>query len=394
MEQKLIYAAISGREAFDLLLSQDVQEFLSDPGKIVWDELKEYYGRDPSASLVDVALLESGLKRKHPKHIENFKQFLAEIPVPSPTNLLHEFLEVKKDVLRTRIQIALSRPGADTEATALFEQYAGIGTARSGGPDEQLWTGDRLLSVLDKRHTEGRIAVLPTVLNAQLDGGVRAGHHIVLFAPYEMGKSLFALNMAYGFCKQGLKVLYLENEDPEEDTARRFMVRATGLSFLDIDREPEKAKRILTERNFHTNFVLRGIAPGTLPEIDGLIRNIDPHVVIVNQIRNLDVKEASRVIQLEKAATAMRNFGKKYNKVMVSITQAGDSATGKAILQRGDIDFSNVGIPATADLIIGIGATEDDEANGFRVLSFTKNKISGNKSPIRCRFDTHLMRVS
>ena len=393
MEQKLIYAAISGREAFDLLLSQDVDSVLSDPGKIVWGELKDYYGRDPTAPLVDVEILSASLERKYPKHAANFKQFLATIPMPSEANLFHEFLEVKKDVLRTRIQMALSRPGADAEVAQLFEQFTNTASSDTR-VDEFLYTGDKLLSVIDKKSTEGRLGILPTVLNAQLDGGVRPGHHIVLFAPYEMGKSLFALNMAYGFCKQGLKVLYLENEDPEEDTARRFMIRATGMSRQEIDREPERAKAVMIERNLHTNFVLRGIAPGTLPEIETLIRNIDPSVVIVNQIRNLDMKESGRVLQLEKAATAMRNLGKKYNKVMVSITQAGDSATGKAILGRGDIDFSNVGIPATADLIIGIGATEDDEARGFRVLSFTKNKISGTKTPIRCRFDTTLMRVS
>jgi len=89
----------------------------------------------------------------------------------------------------------------------------------------------------------------------------------------------------------------------------------------------------------------------------------------------------------------MRKVGKKYNLVPISITQAGDSATGKSYLSRGDIDFSNVGIPGTADLLLGIGATEEMERGGERMISFVKNKISGNKIPLKVWFNQYLTRV-
>ena len=114
---------------------------------------------------------------------------------------------------------------------------------------------------------------------------------------------------------------------------------------------------------------------------------------MVDQIRNLEVGEKNYVRSLEKTAQGMRNFAKQYNLVSISITQAGDSADGKAVLSRGDIDNSNVGIPGTTDLMLGIGATFAQEFEGVRTLSFPKNKIGGAKSPLQVFFNTKNMRV-
>jgi len=96
-------------------------------------------------------------------------------------------------------------------------------------------------------------------------------------------------------------------------------------------------------------------------------------------------RDGNRVIQLEQAATFARNMAKKYNIVVISVTQAGDSASGKASLEMGDVDFSNTGIPAQADVMLGIGMTSDMESSGQRVFSLPKNKITGRHEswPVR-----------
>ena len=114
--------------------------------------------------------------------------------------------------------------------------------------------------------------------------------------------------------------------------------------------------------------------------------------MIVDQLRNLQVKADSRTNQLEAAATAMRNIGKECNVLMVSVTQAGDSGRDKLILDDGDIDFSNTGIPAQADLLIGIGVDPDHEARDLRVLSIIKNKIGGIEDHFPVRINRLLSR--
>ena len=101
----------------------------------------------------------------------------------------------------------------------------------------------------------------------------------------------------------------------------------------------------------------------------------------------------SRTQALEKAATEARNLARRRNIPVVSVTQAGDSASGRAILDRGDIDSSNVGIPGQADLMIGIGATGEMENQNMRTLSFPKNKLSGKHTPISVAIDPLLSKV-
>jgi hypothetical protein len=99
------------------------------------------------------------------------------------------------------------------------------------------------------------------------------------------------------------------------------------------------------------------------------------------------------VNQLEAAATAIRNIGKQANVLAVSVTQAGDSASDKLILDQGDVDFSNTGIPAQADLMVGIGVDAQHEAEGIRVFNLPKNKIGGVHEHFPVRIYTQLSRV-
>ena len=83
-------------------------------------------------------------------------------------------------------------------------------------------------------------------------------------------------------------------------------------------------------------------------------------------------------------------MGKRYNCVIVSITQAGDSADQKQVLGMGDIDWSNTGIQAAADLLIGIGTTDELERQGKRWITLCKNKVGGRHAsfPVKVDFET------
>jgi hypothetical protein len=59
----------------------------------------------------------------------------------------------------------------------------------------------------------------------------------------------------------------------------------------------------------------------------------------------------------------------------MSVTQAGDSADGKKFLEMGDVDYSNTGIPAACDVLLGIGADDSMIRLSERGISFPKNKV-------------------
>ncbi len=116
-------------------------------------------------------------------------------------------------------------------------------------------------------------------------------------------------------------------------------------------------------------------------------------MLVVDQLRNLRMREDNYVQKLEKAAAAVRQIGKKYDCLVLSATQAGDSATDKPVLDMGDVDSSNTGIPAQADVMVGISATPSDFEIDRRTISLPKNKRSGNHTPFGVKLDTAHSRI-
>jgi predicted ATP-dependent serine protease len=258
--------------------------------------------------------------------------------------------------------------------------------------DNQIMIAPDLAEIFEARKRENRISMTPKALNDQLEGGLLPGHHVVLYAVTDLGKTLFALDQARHFIDCGKTVLYVHNEDPFSDLIERFLVTLLGRDKWQIRKHYKKAQKVAEAKGWE-RMVWADLTPGTFPEIESLIRKHKPDILMVDQIKNLETGDKDGVVRLETAATSMRNLAKRHNIISISITQAGDSADGKAILGRGDIYGSNVGIPGTTDLMLGIGATTQQEIDGIRTLSFAKNKVSGNKSPIQVFFNTTTMRV-
>lgn len=392
IEIKLLSAAVQDRETFDQLEKYNIASDLSDQGQILWNSIKQYYNKDTSSTSVDRELLKNSISREVPKHESMFHQLIDNMSDVSIPNLLHEVIEQKRERNSLELTQALTANKDERVSELWSEREMLISGDLEASNTTQVVIAPDLTEVFKARSRENRLGVTPPQLDEALEGGFLRGHHCVLFAVTDLGKTLFSLDLARNFIMNGYKVLYVCNEDPLSDLLERFLVSLTGRDKWAVRRHPDKAQA-LAEKMGWRNMVWAELAPGTLGEIQSLIEDHKPDVLFVDQLRNLDVGENNFVRTLEKAAQGVRNFCKAYNLVAISITQAGDSADGKAVLGRGDIDNSNVGIPGTADLMLGIGATQEQEFNGVRTFSFPKNKVSGNKQPVLATFNTKIMRA-
>ena len=102
-------------------------------------------------------------------------------------------------------------------------------------------------------------------------------------------------------------------------------------------------------------------------------------IVFLDQIRNLSSNEDGMTRRLEHSAIVFRALVATHGLVGVAITQAGDrskthNADSPVWLSTGDVDSSRVGLPAQADLMLGIGGNADMIARGQRAISIVKNK--------------------
>jgi replicative DNA helicase len=206
-----------------------------------------------------------------------------------------------------------------------------------------------------------------------------------------MGKTALELTMACGFAKQGKVGIVFNNEERVERLRMRGLCCATGMTAKEVRADPDRAKALAREVGFH-NIIFISLSPGSPQQIEAFVDRYKAKWFIVDQLRNLNVKSDTKTNQLEEGAKSMRNIAKKFDAVAITITQAGDSAEGKAVLTMGDVDSSNTGIPGACDVLLGIGATEEQKRTGIRVLSLSKNKIGGVHDDFPVRFNPWLSR--
>lgn len=376
---------IKSREAYER-----VGGLLSDLGpqeQVILDGIKEYYERDPSVQSVDAELLGEAVARglPNPKHADTLRKVILGLASTecSPPNVVADFIAVRRKAVGDRLATALAAGKAADAVSQLLAEYQEWLDREDIDEDE----GDRPAVVAVAKPVKelvatrlspsGLIKVAPNSLNERLGGGLLRGHHLIVFARPEVGKTMVLINMACQFAKQGLKVLYCGNEDPVDDLIMRAVSRLSDRTRAAIMEAPEEAEQAAIQAGYD-KIVFAELAPGTPEDIEALVEEHRPDVVIIDQLRNLNVGEDNFVRALEKAASAVRNMGKRQNVLVVSATQAGDSASGKSVLDMGDVDNSNTGIPAQADVLLGVGMSPDDETRGVRVFSLCKNKPGNN----------------
>ena len=396
MEQKILAACLASREAYSTVAAHTDVSALSVEGKEVFALVEEYYDNDPEAKCVDREVLSNRVEGRfsNPKHVAKFKAILAGLPEDvSVENIRKDIVAFKRHEVGQKLAASLSIDPDSDEALNLMDSYMRL------VEEEDASEADVMQGVTFRHLFEGvlnpekLIPMYPPPLNNATDGGAMPGHHILVYGESDMGKSLFVIALMAFWARHGYKVLFLENEEPLEFTIARLGSCMTGLTKAEIRADMDRAYEIAVARGYN-NIVMKNVNPGTPREIEHLVRKYKPDILIYNQIRNMSINGDNRTGQLEKAATAMRTIAKKYEVLAVSVTQAGDSASGKLILERGDVDSSNVGIPGQCDLMIGLGANGEYLSRGHRMVTLAKNKLSpvqGVHFPVK--FNTILTRV-
>lgn len=403
MELPLLAASLRSRQDYDLISSyiNTKQATYSKPFQVVMAKIGDFYKRDANVSSVDTSILVAQIAEsiRNEKHVQRFSELIAEAiaSVGSDINVRACVLMAKQQEVGDKLAQALATDSGAERVDTLLEELRHLRSMTSLEELEDdgvtVYENVDLVSLIDSEFdSEGLIKIYPLSLNDRLEGGLRRQHHLTVFAPVEAGKTCFCVNASAGIARQGKRVLYGINEDRAEDIITRHVSNLSGMTRHQIRDDPKKAQALAMENGFE-NIIVVSMAPGTPNQMEDLIEKYSPEVMIVDQLRNLKMKADNRVNQLEAAATAVRNIGKKTNTLMISVTQASDSATGKLVLGTGDIDYSNVGIPAQADVLVGIGFDAAFEAEGLRSVSLPKNKRSGEHEHFPVRIIPHLSRM-
>lgn len=369
----------------------------TDKAQILYRKVVAYYEHDADAKAVDIGLLKSAVARDAPKHAKLFEQLIDELEPVSTPNLLREVVSVKLRNVSVKLSAALLQ-GQTPEIDALMEEYRlyAAGELSEGSEqDAELFFKTDLVDYIAKNSRSGKhIRLYPKSLNDAIGGkGPLPGHHIIIFATPEVGKTMFAINLAAGMIRAGEKVLYISNEEPTWDVVLRFLSRMTKQDKEWVEANLNKAQAIAKPKGYD-NLMVYGTARGTPKEITALVEKYKPDVVIADQMRNLQIPGTDgETSSIAGASRFMRSLGKKYGVLAVSITQASDDASGKLMLDQNDIYMSNISVPGDADLMIGIGSDDGYAKDNKRMIHLPKNKINGAHTFFQVRVQPAISRV-
>mgnify|MGYP001604814842 FL=1 len=389
-ENKLISSLIHSREAFDKLLPFVRDNTFYDFNSLVFDEIVKYYDKDLEATRVDVDVIKTYLKKKNAKKENLVEEYFASIPEPpSLPNVLALFADVQKEKLSQEVVKCLV--GKEWEKAKTFmEEYLTFGVDEI---KDELFNATPIEEL--ELHFSGKnlIPVYPSHLTELLGGGVPRQSQLCIFARPDVGKSTASINLAVGAAEAGYKVLYLGNEDPAPKMMYRIISRFTRTPEHVLKQDASKYFDAAIKQGYGNLFFVPA-HPGTLPELRRWVERLKPDLFIIDQIRNMRIKKESMTINLEQGCIGTRNIAKEFNCVSVIVTQAGDSARNKLVLDMEDVEWSNTGVAAQMDLMIGLGQNQDMKQAGRVMLSFPKNKLTAPIKPFTANIEYEINRLT
>ena len=400
--QQTLAAALKKRRAYEVIQKYGKAEKENKYYQVIYSLIEEHYNRDANAEHVDAEVLKQIIHEKirNPKHAAQLVEIVENATNTDSDSSVEnlEFLVIQSRLGLVKDKLAVALANRDTKAeSSLLEELQNLqkittleGLDTLGLEEYPIDSVEGL--ILKAFDVKNLIKIWPASLAKRIGGGLLPGNHIVVFATPNKGKSALIVTLSCSMASFGWKVLIIGNEEPAAQYWIRFIQAMSGKTKDEVLENFHESKEMALRRGL-ANITIVTAAPGNKSQIEGLIEKYKPNCLVIDQLRNIDVgKSESRTNQLEAAATFARNMAIKHKMVSISVTQAGDSARNKAILDMGDVDYSNTGIPAQADLMIGIGGTEEQESSGIRVLSLCKNKITGQHDNWPVRLNAPLSR--
>lgn len=321
------------------------------------------------------------LSKSKSMHTEAMAEIVRNATRISVPNVMEAILETKTEAAAAEITAALDT-GSFDKATPHIEEFMRLRGIKAELLEEE--GGSETRQGLDakdlverRKEKKNTFKLAPKALSDLVPGLMRQ-NHVGIFALPDSGKTAFCINFAFAMAKQGHKVLYISNEDALDSLEMRFLCRFNNAHTSWVEENQARATAT-ANANGGKNLVLVSVPGGSIPEIEEMITAHKPDVLIVDQVRNLEIPGKDSLVQvLESAGREMRRFAKQYNLLSVSVTQAGDNATNVLALDRSHVDSSKIGFTATLDLLIGVGINDEFRRTQRRSLSVLgKNKISG-----------------
>jgi replicative DNA helicase len=396
MEQKLLASLAKDRTHFDDIERSLEEGDLSPHGWKLFEKIGEFYKTDRTAKSADMDIIIDRLAREldNPKHLDAFKTLIKSFPQDvSGINVVKEFIDTKRYNAGLRLSHALA--GGNEDVEDLLEEYRKYQDLKELTYEKpyEVVVGRMVEDLAPSFSNDNLIPLYPFGLNDRIGGGLIGGDHMLLFGRPEVGKTANALTFIRRPAERGIPVLYLGNEDSLERVLQRALCSFAGITWEEALKNPGNANKLALEHGYG-NVVFVSATPGTINEINDLVSEYKPKLLVLDQVGNIQAKADNKTLQLGHVMQSVRNIAKKNDLAAISLWQAGDSGSNKLVLDMEDLNWSNTDMQAACDIIVGVGMDKEFEAKDQRMYSLCKNKSTGDHSFFPVRINRQISRVS
>lgn len=231
-------------------------------------------------------------------------------------------------------------------------------------------------------------------------GGVPKKTLNIALAGTGVGKSLFMCHVAASCLNQGRNVLYITLELAEEEVAKRIDANLMNVTFEDLMRMPKdmyekKAENLKSKTNGKLIIKEYPTAGASTIHFKALLNELSlkksfkPDIIFVDYLNicmSARVKPGSNInsyTYIKSIAEELRGLAVEYSVPVVSATQTTRSGFSNSDVELTDTSES-FGLPATADFMFALIATEELDALGQIMVKQLKNRY--NDPTINKRF--------
>jgi KaiC/GvpD/RAD55 family RecA-like ATPase len=233
---------------------------------------------------------------------------------------------------------------------------------------------DRMVGYVVEEREERRLLSGFMQLDVVLGGGFRQGSMVVWLGATSVGKTMMLVFQAVMFMLQGKNVLYISLEDSKDVVLERFDRLLFSNVRGDVEGLRGRIELLRSMGRVEVMYVPRMLIDELEGLVEGLADDIDVLIVDYGDLLGVGRGRSEDWVEQGEVFERMMRVADRYNKWVVTASQANREAVDKKVLSLGNVgrSFRKVQV---ADYVIALSQTKEEEQQGLIRLVVLKNKF-------------------
>ena len=362
--------------------------------------------RRPTTTELELYLNSSQLK----EHYESSKNITDNLNIDLTSDSLYAYTEKflqEQAVFNTFLDIVDNKERDIKSIYDKFSKACNISITTNIGHN---YFKDVEQHVIDLTTREEKIKTGWDWLDTRLDGGfLEQGRSMYIFAgPTNVGKSIFLSNVASNAAAQGKNVLVVSLEMSEMIYCKRITSKLTGLPINRLDEHVDELREKVGQFKMthpRANMIIKEFAPSSITplQLEGFIKKLvnkkfKPDIIVLDYLNLMASTYGNNSYErIKSISEQVRAMSYTFECPIVSATQVNRTGYGNNNDTGGpglEAIGESYGLGATADAIVSIWRTEEDEEDDALHIGIIKNRFGANTGSTRVGIDYNTLTIT